>query len=823
MLSSLSAWHRMSCALLLALTLMVAQCSTLVLAAPARALTSPTSLNANCGNGDQAANCGEAVSRHGGNVQHHVVVYLLFWGPAWQDQNGQNYGDYFNIFNTMASFFGSLAGTAYNNILHQYNDSSGPVYNDVRLGPISNPAPLFDSSNSQFLQYPHQLLVSDIQNEVAVAENNLGLSGSPDTQFIVFPQQGAQYTAGLNGVCGKHLGGAGGDTAFSFIRYASDLDGNPNNETCDYYVNSGDAYHLADSMTVTAAHEYAETATDPAGPLGGPCPPSCWGWTTTQPTGDPIEIGDQCQGYNGQYSASDLDQKLPSKAPYLWAQNQNACVAMSGQDYPSPDVTPPFHGVHTVQGRIHNEYSGSLITTLGEPLSEETPLAGGAVSYFAGQVCSGGYVIPSNNGYGGSGLTSGSAIFDTPSTGAHEVQGCIYHEYMAVKGGPGSSLGFPTSDECSVGNTGNRRSLFQHGTITWIRSTGQLVVLVSQHPPTVCGLNPHNDFNGDGLSDVVGLYNLGTLSNGNNATAAYEWLNTGSGLNPLDQVWSSVPNNFNWYGARWVSGDFNGDGQTDLVAAYNLGGSFAFYEWLGTSTGLNYLGPVYTSGSFDIYKAQFLAGDFNGDGKDDILAAYNLGSSISFYEWTSAGTSFKSLGAVYTSGSFDWTKAKWVSGDFNGDGKTDMAAAYNLGSSFAFYEWTSTGTGFKSLGAVYTSGSFTWAYAQFLAGDFNGDGKDDIVAAYDLGSSIGFYEWPSTGTGFKSLGAVYTSGSFDWFKAQFLTGDFNGDGKIDIMAMYNLGSTVGAYEWTSTGTGFNSLGDIYTTGTFDWSSCVWVP
>jgi uncharacterized protein with LGFP repeats len=98
-------------------------------------------------------------------------------------------------------------------------------------------------------------------------------------------------------------------------------------------------------------------------------------------------------------------------------------------------------GAHFVWGCIYNEYwniNGPV--GLGLPVTDELAVAGGHVSYFAGQVCNGGYVV--------NGQTSGSGIFDTPSTKAHEVHGCIYHEYEQI-GGPGY-LGFPLQDEQGV-------------------------------------------------------------------------------------------------------------------------------------------------------------------------------------------------------------------------------------------------------------------------------------------------------------------------------------------------------------------------------------
>jgi uncharacterized protein with LGFP repeats len=99
---------------------------------------------------------------------------------------------------------------------------------------------------------------------------------------------------------------------------------------------------------------------------------------------------------------------------------------------------------------------------LGWTLSDPQGIAGGAASYFTGGNCG-------NPGpYG-----SNSAVYDS-SSGAHEVQGCIYAFYITYGGGgPGGSLGFPTSDEY-INAAGYHESTFQNGTVTWINGQAQV-------------------------------------------------------------------------------------------------------------------------------------------------------------------------------------------------------------------------------------------------------------------------------------------------------------------------------------------------------------
>ncbi|MEU9985516.1 hypothetical protein AB0E10_01710, partial [Streptomyces sp. NPDC048045] len=64
--------------------------------------------------------------------------------------------------------------------------------------------------------------------------------------------------------------------------------------------------------------------------------------------------------------------------------------------------------------------------------------------------------------------------------------------------------------------------------------------------------------------------------------------------------------------------------------------------------------------------------------------------------------------------------AKWVSGDFNGDGKTDIAAIWNNGGTNTLTVSLSTGKSFTRSHWATNAGG--WADStQWLGGDFNGD------------------------------------------------------------------------------------------------------
>jgi hypothetical protein len=156
-------------------------------------------------------------------------------------------------------------------------------------------------------------------------------------------------------------------------------------------------------------------------------------------------------------------------------------------------------------------------------------------------------------------------------------------------------------------------------------------------------------------------------------------------------------------------------------------------------------------------------GDFNGDGMYDITGRYKEGGSW----WTalSNGTSFVTSSAPWASWS---TSATWVDvhvGDFNGDGRADI-----IGRAFENGQWyvglSNGSTGFTtSLWDTWSTGA-TWVDVQ--VGDFNGDGKADIT-----GRALESGDWwtgLSTSSAFTTTKWAIWSTSVNWTAVR--TGDF---------------------------------------------------
>lgn len=232
------------------------------------------------------------------------------------------------------------------------------------------------------------------------------------------------------------------------------------------------------------------------------------------------------------------------------------------------------------------------------------------------------------------------------------------------------------------------------------------------------------DLNGDGKADIV--TGDGTV-----------YLSTGGGFSSAGN-WGIAPNGGLW-GASIV--DLNGDGLGDLVyvagtsikVAYSTGSSFTGVSTLATdTTGCYQMGEV--SCDFGLH-ARFVAGDFDGDGRADVMTGAGVVHLSTGSGFTSAGNWGATLTGVWTA----------HAADANGDGRADLVLS--APASTAILVRYSSGSGFGSASAAADDGTgcMMWSevctspYAIFAAGDATGDGLPDIVSVQYAGLSTPVY------------------------------------------------------------------------------------
>jgi hypothetical protein len=234
------------------------------------------------------------------------------------------------------------------------------------------------------------------------------------------------------------------------------------------------------------------------------------------------------------------------------------------------------------------------------------------------------------------------------------------------------------------------------------------------------------------------------------------------------------------------SGDYNGDARDDFLLRNDLGW---LTNWLGNTNGTFTHNGSTTSLFFAPEWKVAGDGDFNGDGKADLLLRRDDGW-LTNWLGTSSGSFINNGANISLFFTTDWKITS--TGDFNGDGYTDILLRRDDG---WVTNWLGTANGGFVNNGVNTALFFTLDWKIVGTGDVNGDGKDDLILRRDDGWIT---DWLATATGGFINNGANTSLflATDW--AIQSIGDFNGDNREDILLRHNSGWLT---DWLGTATG----------------------
>jgi|GEM_PF-2196300 len=231
-------------------------------------------------------------------------------------------------------------------------------------------------------------------------------------------------------------------------------------------------------------------------------------------------------------------------------------------------------------------------------------------------------------------------------------------------------------------------------------------------------------------------------------------------------------------------GDFNGDGKLDLVVANPNANNVSVLLRNASNTGFSTKVDVETGST----PVAISTGDFNGDGKTDFATA-NLNGTVSVLLRNAGNSGFDktdiSIGSMANAIS---------TADLNGDGKTDLVVTNGAVNTVSILLRNTANSGFDK-----TDLTTALAPEAVSVGDFNNDGKLDIVTAGDSKMSV-FLQ--------NADGSFATKTDYQTSRgvSSVTVGDFDGDGKLDIATANMQSNTVSVF--VNNGNGFAAKTDF---------------
>ncbi|NUS26323.1 MAG: hypothetical protein HOV92_19140 [Streptomyces sp.] len=333
---------------------------------------------------------------------------------------------------------------------------------------------------------------------------------------------------------------------------------------------------------------------------------------------------------------------------------------------------------------------------------------------------------------------------------------------------------------------------------------------------------PQADFNGDGIGDVA-FSAAGAYVNGKKAAGQLVvTYGSATGVSSakrsvISQNTSGVPGTAetnDFFGAETAYADFNSDGYDDIAvsASYedvgsDTDGGTLVVLW-GSASGITGKGVTVSDPaptSHDNWGKNLAAGDFDGDGKDDLVVG-NTASTLYIYKGgiSASGTAVggrSTFKPPIKSGGTARGPLNLTAGDVNGDGSTDLVVdGYETDTEYGWntnYLIPGGSRGLSSLDMRPLKAGVITAI-----GDINGDGFGDIVSGmyWNKTSSDGV-TFPGAADGGKvwitygaadgigaTTGITQNTGNVpgtaeknDYFGYELDLGDINGDGFQDLV------------------------------------------
>jgi hypothetical protein len=308
--------------------------------------------------------------------------------------------------------------------------------------------------------------------------------------------------------------------------------------------------------------------------------------------------------------------------------------------------------------------------------------------------------------------------------------------------------------------------------------------------PGLQATHSRNDFNGDGNQDLMAVreYDGSLMYYAGNGDGTFKTgVSKGSGWGGVDVV---------------MSGDLNGDGNADLLGRDNKTG--ILYRYPGNGAG-GWGARVSIGPGWNAMGAFTASGDFNADGNIDLLAVKKSNGTLYLYPGTGNGA-FGAASAVRSQLTSSWSGFDGITaaGDVDGDGYDDFLVHDDKTGTHHVYFNNGTGQ-FHLRAAVPASldGTGSDRFSQIVGvGDVDGDNYEDLLAIDSRTGELELHALAANGSALHEGKVVGSGWGANRLPAAVRDGsyDYNGDSATDFVARRNSDGTTFLYPGNGSGT-----------------------